>query len=203
VKATRIQCAATLILTASGCALHSSPDSVPEAVDQQPAVVIGADQVGKGIEASPAGLSSMEMARQREALVKQLAAAGAVQDWQVMLLADGSLKLQSAINDSFEAGSAQLRPASLNSYARIAGVAAEYGKTVIHVMASGDDAIPDQYRQSLSERRAASVAAFLSGRGIDQMRLRFSGKASQKPEAVQIVIKPVTMDSETQAWMPP
>jgi outer membrane protein OmpA-like peptidoglycan-associated protein len=200
--AVRLRCAALLTVMLAGCVLHSSHDAVSAGVDL-PAVPTGNDHVGAALEALPANLVSADMVRQRKALAKLLVAESAGQDWQVTQLADDSLQLQSSTEVSFGAGSAQLRPAALNVYAGIARVATEYGNTVIHVIAGGGDAIPGDSRQSLSERRAASVAAYLSVQGIDGMRLRFEGRVLQKPEAVKIIIEPVIEGSEPRAWTPP
>lgn len=59
----------------------------------------------------------------------------------------------------------------------------EYDKTVVEVAGHTDDQGAESYNQTLSERRAGSVARYLSSRGIDGMRLITVGYGEFRPAA--------------------
>lgn len=59
----------------------------------------------------------------------------------------------------------------------------EYDKTVVEVAGHTDDQGAESYNQTLSERRAGSVARYLSSRGIDGMRLITVGYGEFRPSA--------------------
>jgi outer membrane protein OmpA-like peptidoglycan-associated protein len=186
----------------AACAHRAGPETVPVAVEQVPGRSGAVDHVGAGIEALSASAVPDFMARESAALNKILSETGS-REWQLMQLADGSIRLQSPGAVSFDAGSAQLRPSALNAYARIAQVVTGDGRTVVHVIAGGDDAIQAEFEQSLTERRAATVAAYLGEQGIDGARLRFEGSAATDQRALVLIIKPVVAGQEAQAWIPP
>jgi outer membrane protein OmpA-like peptidoglycan-associated protein len=95
---------------------------------------------------------------------------------------------------------------------KVAGTLAEYDKTVIEVAGHTDSVGSDAYNQQLSERRANSVASYLSGRGVNRSRVVTVGAGEQHPVAsndtedgraqnrrVEITIVPVTQDSVQKA----
>ena len=59
----------------------------------------------------------------------------------------------------------------------------EYDKTVVEVTGHTDDRGAETYNQSLSERRADSVAQYLRSRGLDGMRLITVGYGESRPKA--------------------
>jgi outer membrane protein OmpA-like peptidoglycan-associated protein len=103
-----------------------------------------------------------------------------------------------------------LNSADLNSqfYGALDGVSMvlkEYDKTVIEVAGHTDSSGSDQYNQSLSERRAQSVAGYLGTHGVKQQRLISIGAGEAHPVAsndseagrsanrrVELTIVPVT-----------
>lgn len=81
-----------------------------------------------------------------------------------------------------------LNSADLNSqfYSALDGVAMvlkEYDKTVVEVAGHTDSTGSDQYNQSLSQRRAQSVATYLSSRGVNNQRLLTVGGGEAYPIA--------------------
>jgi outer membrane protein OmpA-like peptidoglycan-associated protein len=65
----------------------------------------------------------------------------------------------------------------------VASVLAEYPKTYIDVMGHTDADGTEVYNQALSERRAQSVAGYLSGRGVQSARLAAKGYGEVQPIA--------------------
>jgi outer membrane protein OmpA-like peptidoglycan-associated protein len=65
----------------------------------------------------------------------------------------------------------------------VASVLAEYPKTYVDVMGHTDADGTEVYNQALSERRAQSVAGYLSGRGVQSARLAAKGYGEMQPIA--------------------
>ena len=59
----------------------------------------------------------------------------------------------------------------------------EFEKTVIEIAGHTDSTGPDSYNQSLSERRANSVAAYLRSRNVNSQRLITLGMGESRPIA--------------------
>lgn len=176
----------------------------------------GAPIVGAVVGAIAGGAVGNYMDKQKAELERQLAEEAARKDLAITELSDGSLKIGIASDVSFDVDSAQIKPDALNTYAKIANVLKTYDKTVIHVVGHTDSTGSDEYNQSLSERRAASVASYMGGQGLPGTRVRQEGRGEREPVAnnstadgrkknrrVDIVIKPVVEGQEQQAWTPP
>ncbi|MEW6166642.1 MAG: OmpA family protein [Pseudomonadota bacterium] len=176
----------------------------------------GAPIVGAVVGAIAGGAVGNYMDKQKAELERQLAEEAARQELQISELADGSLKIGIASDVSFDVDSAQLKPDALDTYAKIANVLKTYDKTVVHIVGHTDSTGSDQYNQSLSERRASSVASYMGGQGLPGTRIRLEGRGEREPIAsnetadsrkknrrVDIVIKPVIEGQEQQAWTPP
>ena len=95
---------------------------------------------------------------------------------------------------------------------KVASTLAEYDKTVIEVAGHTDSVGSDDYNQQLSERRANSVASYLSGHGVDRTRMVTIGAGEGHPVAsndtdagraqnrrVEITIVPVTQENVEKA----
>jgi outer membrane protein OmpA-like peptidoglycan-associated protein len=95
---------------------------------------------------------------------------------------------------------------------KVAATLAEYDKTVIEVAGHTDSVGSDAYNQQLSERRANSVAAYLSGHGVNRARMVTIGAGETHPVAtndtdegraqnrrVEITIVPVTQENVDKA----
>ena len=92
-----------------------------------------------------------------------------------------TLNLPSSI--TFATNSADLNGQFYNALGGVAMVLKEYNKTVIEVAGHTDSTGSDQYNQQLSERRASSVANYLTGQGITQQRLLTVGAGESHPVA--------------------
>ena len=64
---------------------------------------------------------------------------------------------------------------------KVSGTLLEYGETVIEVAGHTDSIGDPAYNQTLSERRAQSVAAYLSSRGVNQQRMIVVGAGEYHP----------------------
>jgi outer membrane protein OmpA-like peptidoglycan-associated protein len=95
---------------------------------------------------------------------------------------------------------------------KVATTLAEYDKTVIEVAGHTDNVGSDAYNQQLSERRANSVATYLSSHGVDRTRMVTIGAGEGHPVAsnesdsgrsqnrrVEITIVPVTQENVEKA----
>ena len=86
-------------------------------------------------------------------------------------------------NITFATDSSDLSPAFFDVLNSVGKVLQEYNKTVIEVAGHTDSTGSDAYNQSLSERRAASVASYLRGRGVLGDRLITVGMGESRPIA--------------------
>ena len=118
--------------------------------------------------------------------------------------ADGAPRVTIDVAQSFEAGSAQMRAETLLRIAECA-TAAQTAAVVVHVIGSGEPAATAD-GESLAERRAASVAAYLQERGLPASRVRAEGRVTRDRDAVrrlELVFEPIVEGREVRAWMPP
>ncbi|BBB13288.1 OmpA/MotB protein [Sphingopyxis sp. FD7] len=107
---------------------------------------------------------------------------------------------------TFDYNSALVKPQFRSALDNVAATLAEYPSTYIDVYGHTDSTGSETYNQGLSERRAASVADYLAGRGIQRARMATLGYgesqlkcAPERSEAdyqcnrrVEIRIAPVT-----------
>lgn len=115
-------------------------------------------------------------------------------------------------NVTFAHDSASLNTGFHSVLDKVAETLREYDKTVIEVAGHTDSTGSDQYNQQLSERRANSVAQYLSGHGVPAARMVTVGAGENHPVAsnetaegraqnrrVEITIVPVTEDNVNKA----
>jgi len=86
-------------------------------------------------------------------------------------------------NVTFATNSSDLSPAFFDVLTSVAKVLKEYDQTVVEVAGHTDSTGTDQYNQSLSERRASSVAQFLQTQGVISQRLITVGVGETRPVA--------------------
>ena len=172
--------------------------------------------IGGAVGALAGGSAGKYMDDQRMSAQQQLAAEQARNEVNITQLPDQSTKIDVAADVTFDSGSATLRPGAMNTYAKIAANLKQYPNTVIHVVGHTDSDGADDYNQGLSERRAASVANFLIGQGVDPSRIRQEGRGEREPIAsnatedgkrrnrrVDIVVKPIIQGQEQSAYQSP
>lgn len=172
--------------------------------------------VGAVVGAIAGGAVGHYMDKQRAELEKKLKAETEAKELQITKLSDDTLKIGIASDASFDVNAAQLKPQALTTFTKISNVLKDYDKTVIHIVGHTDSSGADSYNQSLSERRAASVASYMTSQGLDATRVREEGRGEREPIAsnstkegqtqnrrVDVVIKAVVEGNEQQAWTPP
>jgi outer membrane protein OmpA-like peptidoglycan-associated protein len=83
----------------------------------------------------------------------------------------------------FDFDSAQIRPDAERTLAEVAEVIKGYPKRPVRIEGHTDSVASDDYNQKLSERRAASVRAWLTANGVEGARLTTRGFGKAKPIA--------------------
>jgi outer membrane protein OmpA-like peptidoglycan-associated protein len=83
----------------------------------------------------------------------------------------------------FDFDSAQIRPDAERTLAEVAEVIKGYAKRPVRVEGHTDSVASDDYNQKLSDRRAASVQAWLAGKGVEGGRLTPRGFGETRPVA--------------------
>lgn len=116
--------------------------------------------------------------RQERKLREQLAGTG------VTVVRQGNnLTLNMPGQITFASNSADLSASFYPVLDAVSGTLAEYGDTVIEVAGHTDSTGSAAYNQTLSERRAQSVAAYLESHSVKPQRLIVVGDGSQHPVA--------------------
>lgn len=91
------------------------------------------------------------------------------------------LNIPSGIN--FAYNSANVQPQFRATLDKVAGVLADYKETYVDVYGHTDSTGSDSYNQDLSERRARSVADYLSSHGVQDARIATRGFGETQPIA--------------------
>jgi len=134
--------------------------------------------VGAGVGALAGGAVGAYQDRQEAALRSQLAGTG------VDVVRDGdniTLSMPGAITFGFD--SSALQPQFRPVLDDLAVTLNDYNQTIIEVAGHTDSVGAANYNQTLSEQRAASVANYLSGRGVIRDRMIVVGAGESRPIA--------------------
>ncbi len=163
--------------------------------------------IGAAAGALVGGAAGNYMDRQEAKLRQQMAGSGV----DVVRKGD-NITLDMPGNVTFAFDSAEVNPQFYPVLDKVAQTMVEFDKTVIEVAGHTDSVGSDAYNQQLSERRANSVAAYLSGRGVSNARVVTIGAGEAHPVAsndtdagraqnrrVEITIVPVTEESVEKA----
>ena len=132
--------------------------------------------VGAGIGAIAGGVVGGYMDRQEQALRRQTAGTG------VEVRRDGDdllLNIPSGITFAYD--SADVQPQFRRTLDQVADTLSQYNQTYIDVYGHTDSTGSDAYNQTLSERRATSVADYLAGRGVQPARIGTRGFGETQP----------------------
>ncbi len=134
--------------------------------------------IGAGIGALAGGSIGYYMDKQEAELRAELEGTG------VSVVRDGdNITLNMPGNVTFATDSSDLSPDFFNVMNSVGKVLAEYEQTVVEVAGHTDSTGSHAYNQSLSERRATSVSAYLSGQGVIDQRLITLGMGEARPVA--------------------
>jgi len=94
-----------------------------------------------------------------------------------------NLILNMPSNVTFPVDSAAIQPQFQQTLSEVANTLSQYEKSYIDVYGHTDSTGSDSYNQSLSERRASSVANFLSNGGVQLARIETRGFGESQPIA--------------------
>ncbi|MDH3620316.1 MAG: OmpA family protein [Gammaproteobacteria bacterium] len=134
--------------------------------------------IGAGLGALAGGAVGAYQDRQEAALRAELEGTG------VYVHRDGdNITLNMPGNVTFATDSSDLSPAFFDVLNSVGKVLGEFDKTVVEVAGHTDSTGTDAYNQSLSERRAGSVAAYLQGQGVNSQRVITVGMGESYPIA--------------------
>jgi len=134
--------------------------------------------LGAGIGAIAGGAVGAYMDRQEADLRRQTAGTG------VDVIRQGDdliLRMPSGI--TFPVDSSAIQPQFRSTLDGVAQTLASYNQTYIDVLGHTDSTGSDAYNQALSERRAQSVADYLSTRGVARARMGIRGFGETQPIA--------------------
>ncbi len=134
--------------------------------------------IGAGVGALAGGSIGYYMDKQEAELRAQLEGTGV----SVTRIGD-NITLNMPGNVTFATDSSDLSPAFFDVLNSVGKVLAEYEQTVVEVAGHTDSSGSHAYNQSLSERRAASVANYLKGQGVISQRLITVGMGETRPVA--------------------
>jgi len=116
------------------------------------------------------------LAPREDRIEDQLARLGAkVTETEVVIQLPGSIL--------FDFDSANIRPDAHRALTDVAQVFKAYANRPARVEGHTDSVASDEYNQSLSERRARSVADWLASNGVERSRLTATGHGEKKPVA--------------------
>jgi len=134
--------------------------------------------IGAGIGALAGGSIGYYMDKQEAELRAELDGTG------VSVIRDGdNITLNMPGNVTFATDSSDLSPDFFNVLNSVGKVLAKYEQTVVEVAGHTDSTGSDSHNQGLSERRASSVSAYLSGQGVIDQRLITLGMGEARPIA--------------------
>ncbi|GAA0487630.1 OmpA family protein [Parasphingorhabdus litoris] len=94
-----------------------------------------------------------------------------------------NLILNMPSNVTFPVNSAAIQPEFQETLGSVANTLSQYEKSYIDIYGHTDSTGSDAYNQSLSERRASSVANYLSNSGVQRARLETRGYGESQPIA--------------------
>ncbi len=172
--------------------------------------------IGAAVGALTGAAVGSYMDKQHAKLQQQLAAEQSSNEIAVSRPSSDTIKLDVASEVSFDVNSASIKPNFRGSLDKVARIISEYDQTAIHVIGHTDSTGSSSYNQQLSEKRAVSVARYLSKTGVQRTRLRSAGRGETQPTAdngsahgrsqnrrVEIYLKPIVQGREREAFTSP
>ena len=142
---------------------------------------------------------------QKRDLEKNLASEIKSGQARVEKLPNDVVRITMTSQTAFDTNSTDIKQGFHVTMDKIAEVVTRYGKTTLTIVGHTDDVGSNAYNQSLSERRALSVAQYLESKRVDAVRLATAGKGETQPyqpntteagrtanRRVEIYVEPVT-----------
>ena len=145
--------------------------------------------LGAGIGAVAGAGVGQYMDRQEQELRRRTAGTGVVVERQ-----GDELVLTMPSGITFGHNQSDVQPQFQPVLNEVAQTLVSYPSTLIDVLGHTDSTGTDAYNQSLSERRAQSVAAYLSGRGVQPVRIATRGYGES-----QLLMRPEQSEADRQA----
>lgn len=140
------------------------------------------DRTEKVIGAGIGGIAGAGIGAYMDKQERQMRERTAGTDVEVVRQGDDLLlNIPSGINFAYD--SATVQPQFRGTLDKVAGVLSEYNRTYIDVYGHTDSTGSASYNQGLSERRAQSVADYLSTRGVQSARMATRGFGLSQPIA--------------------
>jgi len=134
--------------------------------------------IGAGVGALAGGSVGYYMDVQEAKLRQKLEGSG------VSVTRNGNnIILNMPSNITFQTDSADLKPEFFDVMSSVALVLVEYDKTLVNIAGHTDSTGSEQYNMQLSQRRADSVARFLTSQGVDGVRLQTYAFGETQPVA--------------------
>ncbi|TDQ67272.1 outer membrane protein OmpA-like peptidoglycan-associated protein [Maritalea mobilis] len=134
--------------------------------------------VGAGLGALTGASVGAYMDRQEAELRNSLANTGVTVTRQ-----GDQIILNMPSNVTFRTDQSNVEPQFYETLNSVAAVLQKYPKTLVDVYGHTDSTGSDQYNLELSNRRAMSVANYVSGRGVDPRRVYVTGYGESQPIA--------------------
>ena len=134
--------------------------------------------VGAGIGAIAGGAIGSYMDKQEKELREKTQGTGV----EVVRQGD-ELQLNMPAGITFAFNSSAVQPQFQGTLNQVAQTLAQYNQTYIDVYGHTDSVGSDAYNQTLSEQRAASVANYLAGQGVNRARIATRGFGETQPVA--------------------
>jgi outer membrane protein OmpA-like peptidoglycan-associated protein len=191
--------AATLAFFVSGCASYTGQTNEPNdpnrtqrgaligaAIGAAAGLLSGGDaverrqraMVGAGVGALAGGAVGAYQDRQEAELRRETAGTG------IDVSRDGDvIKLNLPDGVTFDFGKYDLKPQFYPALNTIAATLNQYNQTIVEVSGHTDSVGSDAANQTLSERRANSVASYLMGQGLMRERFEIVGMGERYPIA--------------------
>jgi len=134
--------------------------------------------IGAGVGALAGGAVGNYMDRQESKLRAQLQGTGVS-----VTRVGNNITLNMPGSITFQTDSSDLRPNFFEVLNSVSLVLKEYDKTILEVAGHTDSTGSDQYNQELSQRRASTVAQYLTSRGLNSQRVITVGAGESRPIA--------------------
>ena len=145
--------------------------------------------LGAGIGAIAGAAVGTYMDRQEQELRRQTAGTGVVVERE-----GDELLLTMPAGVTFAFDRYDIQPQFQDTLNQIAQTLSAYPSTLIDVYGHTDTTGTEAYNQSLSERRAESVASYLAGRGVNRARIATQGYGETRP-----LVSPERTEADRQA----
>ena len=140
------------------------------------------DRTEKIVGAGIGGIAGAAIGAYMDRQEREMRARTAGTDVEVVRQGDDLLlNIPSGVN--FATNSATIEPRFRETLDRVASVLSEYNQSYIDIYGHTDSTGSEAYNQTLSERRAASVANYLSTRGVTPARMATRGFGETQPIA--------------------